>query len=296
MGQEALDSAKLVGRGAFVCYESSRMRTAERKHNLDAATEILQGLNEQRLRVAYQPIMAIDGETIAFYECLMRLEREDGTIVSAKDLIPVAEKLGLVRLVDHRMLTLALKELSTYPDICLSLNLSPQSVVNGEWLDTLTAGLRRVPENVAARLIVELTEAAAIENLDETSGFISKVRDLGAKVAIDDFGAGYTSFRNLKNLEIDFIKIDGSFIENLAKDREDRIFVRTFVDLARAFTFETIAEWVSDQESIELLGDMGIDYVQGDYLASPALTRPWAPDEIENSGGNGDPDLELSVV
>lgn len=279
---EALDAAKTTGRGSFVCYEASRTRSAARKSNLDLASDIVRGLNDQRLRMAYQPVMAADGQSVVFHECLMRLEQEDGTIVSAGDLMPVANKLGLVRLIDHRMMTLALEVLSVHPQAHLSVNVSPQSVATGEWLDMFAAGLRRISGNVASRMIVEITEAAAMQDLEETKRFISKVRSLGAKVALDDFGAGYTSFHDLKSLDLDIIKIDGSFIENLAAVKEDKVLVRTLVELAKTFAAETVAEWVSDADSAELLADMGIDHLQGNHFAVATLDSPWQIDEGED--------------
>ena len=276
--QEALDNAKVQGRGSFVCYEPSRERMAMRQNNMDAASEILKGLNENRLRLAYQPVVASHDSNVAFHECLMRLEQSDGTIVPAGRLMPVAEKLGLVRLVDQRILQMVLEELANCREARLSVNVSPQSAVRSDWLDTLSAALARLPNDVAPRLIVEITETAAIESLEETTRFVTRVRELGAKIAIDDFGAGYTSFRNLKNLCFDIVKIDGSFVQNLATEADDRIFVRTLVDLAKSFSIETVAEWVSDTESVSLLNDMGVSYLQGNYVAAADITRPWQND------------------
>ncbi|MEM8813691.1 MAG: EAL domain-containing protein [Pseudomonadota bacterium] len=280
--QEALDRAKGQGRGSFVNYEPSPIRSAERRDNLTTSTDILKALNDRRVRLAYQPIMKADGETVAFHECLMRIEQDDGTVVPAGRLIPVAEKLGLVRLIDHRILTLVLEDLAAFPEARLSVNVSPQSAAQQEWLETLSAGLRGLPQEVASRLIVEITETAAIQNLEETVRFVSQVRSLGAKIAIDDFGAGYTSFRNLKALDLDIVKIDGSFVENLAKTADDRVFVRTLVDLASAFSIETVAEWVSDIDSARLLKEMGVDYLQGNHLARAALNRPWTDGRSES--------------
>lgn len=290
--QEALDAAKATGRGSFVCYESSRVRNAERKHNLDAASGLLSALDEKRLRVAYQPILKSDSQTVAFHECLMRLEQEDGTIVPAGALMPIAEKLGLIRLIDERMLTLALEDLIAFPQAHLSLNLSPQTVIKSDWLDRLTAGLRGLPDDTASRLIVEITETAAIEDLEETANFISRLRSLGARIAIDDFGAGYMSLRNLNRLKPDMVKIDGSLVENLASAEEDRVIVKTLVDLANAFALETVAEWVSDPASVSLLHDMGVDYLQGNHLAAADLARPW-PESREQGPANENSDRKL---
>jgi len=273
--QEALDAAKLRGRESFVCYEASRMRMTERKNNVSAASGILQGLNEERVRVAYQPVMDANCENVAFHECLMRLEQNDGTVIEAGTLMPVAEKLGLVRLIDLRMLTLVLDELAAFPETMLSVNLSTQTVVKSDWLDALSAALRRLPGDLASRLIVEFNETAAIDSPDETGEFVSRLHALGAKVAIDDFGAGQTSLRNLKTLGVDFVKIDGALVENLAGSEGDQVLVRALVELAKAFEIETVAKWVSDAASVGMLKEMGVNYLQGNYLASAVLAQPW---------------------
>ena len=102
------------------------------------------------------------------------------------------------------------------------------------------------------------------------------MKDLGCRIAIDDFGAGYTSFRNLRKLGVDIVKIDGSFVQNLKRSEDDRAFVQTLIDLARRLGLETVAEWVQDEESAAILADWGCDYLQGALVGRAALERPWA--------------------
>ncbi|HAH08653.1 MAG TPA: GGDEF-domain containing protein, partial [Alphaproteobacteria bacterium] len=129
--------------------------------------------------------------------------------------------------------------------------------------------------DVAPRLIVELTETAALLDLEESVRFTARLRDIGAKVAIDDFGAGYTSFRNLQALRVDMVKIDGSFVKGLALSPDNLVFVRTLVDLARNFRLQTVAEWVSDQREADILCAMGVDFLQGFYLGKPDIAPEW---------------------
>jgi EAL domain-containing protein (putative c-di-GMP-specific phosphodiesterase class I) len=105
--------------------------------------------------------------------------------------------------------------------------------------------------------------------------FVSRVRALGAKVAIDDFGAGYTSFRNLQSLNVDMVKVDGSFVKGLADSRDNQIFVRTLVDLAKNFKLETVAEWVADAREADILRAFDVDYLQGFYYGKPDTKEPW---------------------
>ena len=132
----------------------------------------------------------------AFYECLMRIRRTDGSLVAANEIVPVAERLGLVRLLDFRVLELVVDEMAAAPTLQTSFNVSPASTTDPDWWAGL-ASLLRGHAGVAERLIVEITESAAIQDIDETRGFVARVKDLGCRIAIDDFGAGYTSFRNL---------------------------------------------------------------------------------------------------
>ena len=128
---------------------------------------------------------------------------------------------------------------------------------------------------MAGRLTVEITESAAIQDLDDTRGFVARVKDIGCRIAIDDFGAGYTSFRNLRKLGVDVIKIDGAFVQNLTRSEDDRAFVRTLIDLAKRLGLETVAEWVQDEEAAKLLAEWGCDYLQGQLIGLASLERPW---------------------
>ena len=128
---------------------------------------------------------------------------------------------------------------------------------------------------MTARLIIEITETAAIHDIDNARGFVSRVRDLGARIAIDDFGAGYTSFRNLRKLGVDIVKIDGAFVQNIARSADDRAFVQTLIDLARRLEIRTVAEWVQDEEAAAMLRDWGCDYIQGRLIGLASAERPW---------------------
>ncbi len=280
---EALDMARMAGRQSFVCYVPSSHRSVERRNNANLSTEIVSALNDRRLRLAYQPVATARDGTVAFHECLMRLERADGCIMPAADLMPVAEKLGLARLVDHRVLDLVLEDLAAYPDARIAINVSPQSAIESDWQDLLAAGLRRSGETIADRLTVEITETGAFGNLDDTRRFARRIRDLGVKLAIDDFGSGVTSLQALHGLDLDLVKIDGACVRDLSEPDADRRFVQSLIDLARSFGIATVAEWVSDEATASLLRDMGIDYLQGDHVGVVDLSPPWRADATDRS-------------
>jgi diguanylate cyclase (GGDEF)-like protein len=273
--QEALDAAKAKRRGSFHAYRPNLERETQRRQNVRSSDEIVRALNEQRIVVAFEPVVAAASRQPAFYECLMRIRRADGSVIVAGEVIPLAERLGLVRLIDHRVLDLAVAELVAAPALHATVNVSPASTVDPDWWSALGTALRAHPD-VAGRFTVEITESAAIQDLDDTRGFVARVKDLGCRIAIDDFGAGYTSFRNLRKLGVDLIKIDGAFVQNLTRCEDDRAFVRTLIDLAKRLGLATVAEWVQDEEAAKILLDWGCDYLQGQLIGLASLERPWA--------------------
>ena len=206
--KEALDAAKGKRRGSFFAYRPNLERDALRRDNMRATDEIVAALNERRIFLAYETVVASITRLPAFYECLMRVRRTDGTMLGASDVVPVAERLGLVRFLDHRVLELVVDEMIATPALQASFNVSAASTTDPDWWAGL-GSLLRAHAGVAERLTVEITESAAIQDIDETRGFVARVKDLGCRIAIDDFGAGYTSFRNLRKLGVDMVKVDG---------------------------------------------------------------------------------------
>lgn len=268
--QQALDEAKRQHRDTFVAYRESAARESQRRRNVMMADMTVAALNDGRIELALQPIVSADHERPAFYECLMRLRQSNGDVMDAGNFLARVEKLGLARLLDQRMLELVIKYLLHDDHIHLALNISAETATDGEWLDTLRGHVHR-HLNIAERLIVEVTETMAIRDIEETSQFISTLRRLGCKVAIDDFGAGYTSFRNLKLLDVDMVKIDGSFVERVSAQPDNQVFVRALIDLARHFGIKTVAEWVEHREDADLLKSWGVDYMQGHLFGAAKI-------------------------
>ncbi|HUD85160.1 MAG TPA: bifunctional diguanylate cyclase/phosphodiesterase [Xanthobacteraceae bacterium] len=272
--QESLDTAKAKRRGSFLAYRPNIEREAMRRETIRATDEIVAALNERRIFLAYETIVAAADRRPAFYECLMRIRRTDGSLLAANDIVPVAERLGLVRLLDHRVLELVIDEMIGAPALRTSFNVSAASTTDPDWWAGLGSLLRSHP-GVAERLTVEITESAAILDVDETRGFVARVKDLGCRIAIDDFGAGYTSFRNLRKLGVDIVKIDGAFVHDILRSEDDRAFVRTLIDLAKRLKLATVAEWVQSEAAATLLQDWGCDYLQGALIGLASTERPW---------------------
>ena len=272
--QECLDTAKARRRGSFQAYRPNIEREAMRRDNIRATDEIVAALNERRIFLAYETVAEAKDRRPAFYECLMRIRRADGSLIAANDIIPVAERLGLVRLLDFRVLELVIDEMSAAPGLQTSFNVSPDSTADPDWWSGLGSLLRN-HAGVADRLIIEITESAAIQDVDETRDFVARVKDLGCRIAIDDFGAGYTSFRNLRKLGVDVVKIDGAFVQNIMRSDDDRAFVRTLIDLAKRLKLKTVAEWVQDEAAAMTLETWGCDYLQGALVGLATSDRPW---------------------
>jgi diguanylate cyclase (GGDEF)-like protein len=272
--QIALYVARAKRHGCFQAYRPSPEREAQRQENVRATREIISALNERRIFVVYEPIVEVGSRMPAFYECLMRIKREDGSLLAVNEFIPWAERLGLVHLLDHRVLDLVAAEMIASPGLKASVNVSAASTSDPDWWAGLGAMLRAHP-GVAERLTVEITETAAIRDIDDTRGFVARVKDLGCRIAIDDFGAGYTSFRNLRKLGVDLVKIDGAFVKNLKQSEDDRAFVHTLIDLARRLGIKTVAEWVQDEGAAALLAEWGCDYLQGVLVGLASSEQPW---------------------
>jgi len=272
--EEALDRARGGGRDGYSIYAESPQREMARLRLMSVADEVAAALSENRLVFAYQPIVSAGDNVPVHYECLLRLVRSDGTILQAGQFIPAAEQLGLVRQVDRRALEMAVAELHAVPNISLAVNVSGTIASDRCWLESFVHYVR-TNKDIAPRLVIELTETAALNDFEEGTRFISNLRGMGCKVAIDDFGAGFTSFRNLKMLRVDIVKIDGAFVRGLAASRENQIFVRTLVELAKHFHLETVAEWVGSDEEAQLLGDLGVEYFQGFHCGEPSMRPAW---------------------
>lgn len=247
-------------------------KTARRQKT--TTDHIISALNDRRVSLAYQPIVSAQTRDLHHYECLLRLKRGDGEIVSAGEFIMAAERLGLVHLLDRRALEIASETLLRYPDIKLALNVSAATVKNEEAAENYLAALRALGP-ATERVTLELTETVALEDPAMASRFSVDARMLGCQFSIDDFGSGHTTFQNLMAIEADSIKIDGSFIRELSLTPHKQTFVRMMVDLAQTFSVKTVAEMVETREDAELLNRLGVDYLQGYLFGVPSAAPAW---------------------
>ena len=258
---EALEIARDAADGHAV-YTPSLALGEYRRRETRIADDIVAALKERRIVLAFQPVVPTLGGRVGFEEALLRIRQDDGSLLGAAGVIPVAEKLGLIEEIDQRVLELTLDRLRVDPARRLSMNVSIASLRARDWLDRFKAALQNAPR-AAERLIVEIVETQAIDDVPETIRVLKAMKALGVRIAMDDFGSGHTSFRNLRSLGVDMVKIDGAFVQNLVGSLDDRFFVRTLASLARHLEIETVAEWVEDAEAAQLLTEWGVDYLQG---------------------------------
>lgn len=270
----ALRKAKQAGRDCANIYSFSEAQLEYHKGCIVIAESVQRAMSEDRMRFAYQPIVQSDSRRPRFYECLLRIVQPDGTVVTAGDFMPVVEELGLIRSVDRAVLRRGVDELAGSPEARIAINVSGLTTTDRSWMRSAVALLQGRPD-YTERLFVEITETAGLEDLEACCRFVRTLRDLGCGVALDDFGAGYTSFRHLKQLAVNQVKIDGSFVRRIGENPDNLVFIRTLIDLARTFDIETVAECVETAAEADLLLNEGIDYMQGYAFGRPELEAPW---------------------
>jgi EAL domain-containing protein (putative c-di-GMP-specific phosphodiesterase class I) len=273
--------AEILGRALVILTESSGSKSlqddisgAELREEMGLANYLGQAVKDGRIRLAFQPIIDARTGAIAHYEALLRLCGEDGAISSAGALIPIAERMGFIPMIDCIVLEKVVSELRLDSHVHLAVNVSNLTIQDSAWLNLLTDLMTATPE-IAPRLTIEITETAVHGDLKHSARFCAEVQALGCMIALDDFGSGYTSFRQLKTLSIDYVKIDGAFIRDLSDNADSRLFVKILLDFTKGFGLKSVAEFVETGEVAKMLMDLGVDYLQGYYFGKPSNTRPW---------------------
>ena len=270
----ALQNAKRSGRNNWSLYRYTQEQRDIHQKNMVIAEQVKCALRDDRLKLSYQPIVDCETHEPVLHECLLRMIQPDGEVVPAGLFMPVVEELGLIRQIDRRVLELSVNVMLEHPEARLAINVSGLTSTDQSWLRHVVGLLRGQP-TVAERLVVEITETASLEDVEECARFVSTLRDLGCRVALDDFGAGYTSFRHLKILAVDMVKIDGSFIRDLPENPANMIFIRSLLDLARNFGLDTVAECVETMDQAKMLRAEGVGFLQGWAFGKPQFEPPW---------------------
>ncbi|MDH5455781.1 MAG: EAL domain-containing protein, partial [Gammaproteobacteria bacterium] len=277
-------SAKDMGRNQVHFYRDcdASMRHEEMKW----VSRITSAVEEDRLELFFQPIIGIgreNGDRCGHYELLLRMRDEDGNLVGPDQFIPAAERYNLMSTLDRWVIHEALSELADRGDhkharYTLAINLSGTSLSEDRFLDFVIDELKKQKLPRGA-ICFEITETAAISNLARVVHFMQTLKNLGCKFSLDDFGSGLSSFTYLKNLPVDYLKIDGQFISNVAEDTVDESMVKAIHEVGSAMGIETIAERVETRKVLDKLGSLGVEFAQGYYIARPASVatfEPWA--------------------
>ena len=251
----------------------------------DTLNLVRDAIKNHKVLLAYQPVVQTScPERPAFHEGLIRVFDRTGRVIPAHDFIEVIETTELGRQIDCLALELGLQTLADNPGIRLSINMSARSIGYSKWLETLRNGLRASPA-IAERLILEITESSAMIMPDSVKIFMSDLQQLGIAFALDDFGAGYTSFRHLRDFYFDIIKIDGQFIRDIHKNPDNQILTQALISIGRHFEMFTVAEFVETVEDAEFLSESGIDCMQGYYFGMPTIRPSWSVMERARKAG-----------
>ena len=228
-------------------------------------------MKERRFHAAYQPIVPLDGGDIHHVEALVRFDTRSG---SPFELITFAEEVGLIGEFDMMMLNAVTNTLNEWRDkkrkACIAVNLSARSLTAPDFQESLMAHLEE-HENLSDKLLIEVTESAQVSDLSRLSEAVKNIRAAGFKVCLDDFGAGASGFQYLKNIKVDFVKIDGSYVRGAEDDYELRAFLRAMTTLCSGLGINTIAEHVETTAQANLLKELGADYAQGFLFGHPEV-------------------------
>lgn len=281
--------AKKLGRNKIYLFEENDSQLATLRDDAKWVPKIKEALRQDKFKLVFQPVVQVSDGRISHYETLLRLESDQGALLSPEDFIPVAERMGLIQQIDLWVVTTVIDMIAALPeednDISFTVNLSSHALQCDYILPVLKQKLDDTWVS-PSRITLEITETAAVTNFEKTRDMVSKIRALGCRFALDDFGAGFSSFNYIKNFPVDYLKIDGQFINNLVCDSADQVLVKSMIDVAHSLGKKAIAEYVSNAEILRLLKEFGVDYVQGYLLGKPELklldSRYIALDELLN--------------
>ena len=276
-------SAKDMGRNQVHLYRDSD--ASMRHEEMKWVSRITSAVEENRLELYYQPIIGIGddgGDARGHYELLLRMRDEKGEIVSPDQFIPSAERYNLMSTLDRWVIRTALAELADHEAegearYTIAINLSGTSLSEDRFLEFVVDELTQ-RQLAKGAVCFEITETAAISNLSRVVHFMQALKTLGCMFSLDDFGSGLSSFTYLKNLPVDYLKIDGQFIRNVVDDSVDESMVRAIREVGHAMGIKTIAERVETKQVLDKLGALGVEFAQGYYIARPASVasfKPW---------------------
>jgi len=277
---------------------SDPLSFAVRSRDTDIIGLVADAIEDRRVQLAYQPVIVAgrDGR-VAFFEGLARILDRTGRALPAREFIDQIEDRELGRKVDCAALEAGLRALVEHPTLRLSINMSARSIGYPAWLRTLDCGIGEDPE-IAARLIIEITERSVLAAPETVGAFMAELQTLGICFAMDDFGAGYSSLKHLRDLDFDILKIDGDFVKGIHANPDNQALTRALLSVGRHFGMLTVAESVEAAADGAWLAQAGVDCLQGYYFGAPSLRPDWTNranlgalhgiDGIDDAGGAGE--------
>ena len=279
LADAALREAKEQGRNRLVARRSAEDIASRITESSLWATRVKDALKTDQLFLEYQPVVSLQDETARHHEALVRMRREDGSVVPPGVFLPVAARFGLMPEVDRWVIQKAVAELGARPGLRLFVNVSGAGLSDPDLLSWLTAFLT-ASRLEPGRLAFEITETTAVSDLPAVQRWIRSLKELGCSVALDDFGVGFSSFTYLRSLAVDTIKLDGTFVKDLDGDATSRAVVRSMVTVAKALGKEVIAEMVERPEVAAILKELEVGYGQGWLWGRPNVV----PQEARRAG------------
>lgn len=258
-------------RKSSILYEETENLIQRYENNILWTKKIKSALQENRITVFAQPIVNANTLETSKYECLVRLIDEEGKITSPYYFLDIAKKSKMYNQITQHVISIAFESFAKIPDIEFSINLCVDDLIEPETIKFLKMKLNEF--NVASRLVLEIVESEEIENYKEVASFIAEMKQLGCKISIDDFGTGYSNFAYLLELNVDYIKVDGSLIKNIDHDPNSQIISSTILDFAQQLELKTVAEFVHSEAVLQYVQTMGFDYVQGFHLGEPIAIK-----------------------
>lgn len=253
------------------------------KSDKETLRMVKEAIHNKQVHLAFQPVVQTKRQTrVAFYEALIRVEDEMGRIISAADFLPAIESHETGRILDCLALENSLQILDENPGLRLSVNMSARSIGYRNWVHILDNSLRRNP-SLGARLILEITESSAMTVPELVVDFMREYQRRDVAFALDDFGTGYTSFRYFRDFQFDVLKIDGEFVNGIAKNSDNEVLTRALHGIGEHFDMFTVAEKVEKAEDVKVLEEIGIDCLQGYYFGAATIQPPWMPEEDQQT-------------
>ncbi|PYF09320.1 EAL domain-containing protein (putative c-di-GMP-specific phosphodiesterase class I) [Rhodobacter viridis] len=264
--------------------DANPLNFAVAQRDRETLSMVTRAIERRDVVLAFQPIVqTLRPDRPAFYEGLIRVLDDTGRVIPAQEFIGAAETTEIGRKLDCLALEMGLLSLAEDRELRLSVNMSARSIGYPDWTRILNRGLA-MDETVGERLILEITESSAMVMPELVSVFMQDMQMKGISFALDDFGAGYTSFRYLREFYFDILKIDGQFITGIARNPDNQILTQALMSIAKHFEMFTVAEAVETAEDAAWLTRAGIDCMQGYYFGAPTIMPPWKAPTTHKAG------------